>query len=97
MPSSVLGSALSSVLWVYVVCTLCGCGGMCCRGVGGGSPVLFSRAGQLFGVGGQVAVCEPELIEAGLAWFKPWFKPTEKTNKSMVFSFLFVFSTKIYN
>ena len=37
----------------------------CVVGEWGGSPVLFGRAGQLFGAGGQVAVCEPELIEGG--------------------------------
>jgi len=30
---------------------VCGCGGMCYRGVGEGSPVLLCRAGQLPGVG----------------------------------------------
>ena len=39
---------------------VCGCGGMCCRGVGEESPVFFGRAGQLFGVRGQVAVCVSE-------------------------------------
>ena len=32
---------------------VCECGGMCCRGVGEGSPVLFGRSRQLFGVGGR--------------------------------------------
>ena len=32
----------------------------------GGSPVLLGRAGKLFGVEGQVVVCEPELIEGGV-------------------------------
>ena len=36
------------------------------RGVGEGSPVLLGTAGLLFGVGGQVAVCEPELSVGGV-------------------------------
>ena len=38
---------------------------MCCPEVWKGSSVLFGRAGQLFGVGEQVAVCEPLLIKGG--------------------------------
>ena len=39
---------------------------MCYRGVGKGISVLFDRAGQLFGVLEQVAVCELELSEGGI-------------------------------
>ena len=44
----------------------CVCEGICCRGVEGGSPVLFGRAGQLFYVGEHAAVCAPGLIEGGV-------------------------------
>ena len=44
-------------------CMLCvyGCRGKCCRGVSDGGI-----AGQLFGVGGQVAVCVSELSGGGV-------------------------------
>ena len=39
---------------------------MCVSRVGEGIPVLFGRVGQLFVVGGQVALCAPGLIEGGV-------------------------------
>ena len=66
------GSQAACWVWhrrVFSGCMLyvCWCGGMYCRGGEDGSPVLFGRAGQLFGgEGGQVAVCVPELSEGGV-------------------------------
>ena len=34
---------------------------MCCRGRGNWCPLLIGEAGQLFGVGEQVAFCVPDL------------------------------------
>ena len=59
-----------AVIWVASLgrhrvlfgCRLCGCGGICFRGVGEGSSVLFT-----VWCGGQVAVYEPELSEGGVS------------------------------
>ena len=64
VPSSVFGSALSSVLWVYVVCMWVRRDVLSESGGKESNSLWYSWV--TFRCGGQVAVCEPEMIEGGV-------------------------------